>query len=102
MNAIEISTFGGPEVLTVVDRPSPQPAAGEVLIQVAAAGVNRPDLMQRAGHYPPPSGTTDIPGLEVAGRIASIGASDASGPPHSASGREWRVGDAVVALVAGG
>lgn len=74
------------------------PGAGEVLIEVAAAGVNRPDLMQREGRYPPPPGTTDIPGLEVSGRIVGIGA-DA---PQSASGRTWKVGDEVCALLAGG
>jgi putative PIG3 family NAD(P)H quinone oxidoreductase len=78
------------------------PAPGEVLIAVVAAGVNRPDLMQRQGHYPPPSGITDIPGLEVAGHIVACGPPDDGGPPQSASGRVWRVGDAVAALVAGG
>jgi putative PIG3 family NAD(P)H quinone oxidoreductase len=73
-----------------------------VLIDVVAAGVNRPDLMQRQGHYPPPKGTTDIPGLEVAGRIAALGPSAAGSPPASARGRTWRVGDEVCALVAGG
>ena len=60
MRAIEISSFGGPDVLRLVDRPDPQPAAGEVLIRVDAAGVNRPDLMQRQGHYPPPKGASVI------------------------------------------
>jgi NADPH2:quinone reductase len=102
MRAVEISEPGGPEVLRIVERPEPSPGPGEVLIEVVAAGVNRPDLMQREGRYPPPKGTTDIPGLEVAGRIAAIGPSDDTGSPHSASGRAWAVGDEVCALVAGG
>lgn len=92
MVCIEISSPGSPDVLRPVDRPDPLPAAGEVLIRVAAAGINRPDVMQRLGHYPPPPGASDIPGLEVAGVIES------TGPRVS----EWRVGDAVCALVAGG
>jgi NADPH2:quinone reductase len=102
MKAIEISEFGGPDVLRLVERPEPVPAPGEVLIEVAAAGVNRPDLMQREGKYPPPKGTTDIPGLEVAGRVVGIGAADETGPPRSATGRAWAIGDEVCALVAGG
>jgi putative PIG3 family NAD(P)H quinone oxidoreductase len=102
MRAVEISEPGGPQVLRVVERPEPSPGPGEVLIDVVAAGVNRPDLMQREGRYPPPKGTTDIPGLEVAGRIAAIGSPDDTGAPHSASGRAWTVGDEVCALVAGG
>jgi NADPH2:quinone reductase len=102
MRAVEISEPGGPHVLRVVDRPEPSPGPGEVLIEVVAAGVNRPDLMQREGRYPPPKGTTDIPGLEVAGRIAVIGPPDDAGAPHSASGRPWAIGDEVCALVAGG
>ena len=98
MKAIEISRPGGPEVLTLVDRPEPVPGANEVLIKVAAAGVNRPDLMQRQGHYPPPKGASDLPGLEVAGTIAALG----SGQPRSASGRAWKVGDKVCALLSGG
>jgi putative PIG3 family NAD(P)H quinone oxidoreductase len=78
------------------------PAAGEVLIDVVAAGVNRPDLLQRLGQYPPPKGVTDIPGLEVAGRIIALGSPDAGHAARSASGREWHVGDEVCALVAGG
>src|SRR6185503_7750496 len=89
---VEISSPGNPEVLRPVERPDPVPAAGEVLIRVAAAGINRPDVMQRQGHYPPPPGASDIPGLEVAGVIESVGAQVS----------EWRVGDAVCALVAGG
>jgi NADPH:quinone reductase len=79
-------------VLVETERPQPTPAAGEVLVQVAAAGVNRPDVMQRMGHYPPPSGITDIPGLEIAGVIDQLGAGV----------HDWRVGDRVCALLAGG
>jgi putative PIG3 family NAD(P)H quinone oxidoreductase len=92
MIAIEIRTPGGPEVLVAVERPTPVPADGEVLIKVAAAGVNRPDVFQRLGRYPPPPGASDIPGLEVAGTIEQLGAQV----------RDWRVGDEVCALVAGG
>ena len=92
MRAIEISQPGEPDVLVIVERPTPSPAAGEVLIKVAAAGVNRPDIFQRRGHYPPPPGASDIPGLEVSGVIESLGA-DAG---------DWRVGDLVCALVTGG
>ncbi len=102
MRAIEISTPGPPEVLRLVNRPSPSPGPGEVLVNVFAAGVNRPDLMQRKGHYPPPAGVTDIPGLEIAGRIAALGPASPDGPPRSASGHAWKVGDDVCALVAGG
>jgi putative PIG3 family NAD(P)H quinone oxidoreductase len=90
--AIEISRFGGPEVLVPAERPRPAPQAGEVLIGVAAAGVNRPDSAQRRGVYPPPPGASDIPGLEVAGTIEETG-------PDAG---DWRVGDRVCALVAGG
>ncbi len=89
-------------MLTLVERPDPVPAPGEVLIEVAAAGVNRPDLMQREGKYPAPKGASDLPGLEVAGRIIELGAADASGPPHAASGQPWATGDVVCALVSGG
>jgi putative PIG3 family NAD(P)H quinone oxidoreductase len=92
MVAIEISTPGGPEVLVPVERPTPIAAAGEVLVKVAAAGVNRPDVLQRQGRYPPPPGITDIPGLEVAGIIEAVGPGVDS----------WRVGDRVCALVSGG
>jgi len=92
MIAVEITKPGGPEVLVAAERPRPTPSGGEVLIKVAAAGVNRPDVMQRMGHYPPPPGITDIPGLEVAGVIEQIG--------DGVTG--WRVGDRVCALVAGG
>src|SRR6266567_2421127 len=73
MRAIEISKPGPPEVLTAVERPTPTPGAGEVLIKVAAAGVNRPDVLQRRGRYPPPPGASDIPGLEIAGRVEAVG-----------------------------
>jgi len=73
MKAIEIATPGGPEVLTPAERPVPQPAKGEVLIRVAAAGVNGPDLMQRKGLYPAPAGASDLPGLEVSGEIVALG-----------------------------
>ena len=92
MTVIEISQPGGPEVLKPTERPMVQPAAGEVLIKVHAAGVNRPDVLQRAGMYPPPPGAPDTPGLEVAGEIAAIGAGV----------QRWKLGDKVCALVAGG
>jgi putative PIG3 family NAD(P)H quinone oxidoreductase len=92
MLAIEISAPGGPDVLKPVDRPEPVPGRGEVLIRVAAAGVNRPDVMQRRGLYPPPPGASDLPGLEVSGTIASVGEGVT----------EWRAGDRVCALVSGG
>lgn len=92
MIAIAIREPGGPDVLVPVERPVPQPATSEILIQVAAAGVNRPDIMQRQGRYSPPPGVSDIPGLEVAGTVAAVGA-DVSG---------WSVGDRVCALLAGG
>jgi NADPH2:quinone reductase len=92
MIAIEISTPGGPEVLTAVSRPIPQPGMGEVLIQVAAAGINRPDLLQRQGFYPAPPGASDLPGLEIAGRVVAQG--------FGAHG--FAIGDEVCALVSGG
>ena len=92
MIAIEIREPGGPDVLVPVERQTPVPAAGEVLIKVAAAGVNRPDVFQRLGRYPPPPGVTDIPGLEVSGIITEVAGGAGS----------FRVGDAVCALVAGG
>lgn len=92
MTAIGFETPGGPDVLVPMERPVPAAAAGEVLIRVEAAGVNRPDVIQRMGHYPPPPGVTDIPGLEVAGTVVSIGA-DVSGIAK---------GDKVCALVPGG
>jgi len=102
MQCIEIARPGGPEVLRLTERADPAPGPGEVLIRVAAAGVNRPDVMQRRGMYPPPPGASDIPGLEVAGHIVACGPPDDEGPPRSANGRVWRVGDAVCALLAGG
>jgi NADPH2:quinone reductase len=95
MLAIEISRFGGPEVLVPADRPRPVPQAGQVLIKVAAAGINRPDVLQRRGGYAPPPGASDIPGLEVAGTIVEVG-------PGGAGATNWRVGDETCALVAGG
>jgi NADPH2:quinone reductase len=92
MRAIEITAPGGPEVLRVTQRPVPVPAFNEVLIEVAAAGVNRPDVLQRKGGYPPPPGASDIPGLEVAGTIVVTGAGV----------NERRSGDRVCALVTGG
>jgi putative PIG3 family NAD(P)H quinone oxidoreductase len=92
MRAIEIAQPGGPEVLRLAQRPVPVPGPAEVLVRVAAAGVNRPDLMQRQGRYPPPPGASDIPGLELAGTLESLG--------EAADG--WAVGDAVCALVSGG
>jgi putative PIG3 family NAD(P)H quinone oxidoreductase len=89
---IEIAGFGGPEVLVPVQRPDPVPGADDVLIRVAAAGVNRPDVIQRAGSYAPPPGASDIPGLEVAGRIVEVGANVSA----------FQVGDEVCALLAGG
>ena len=92
MTCVEIAAPGGPEVLRLGERPTPAPAPGEVLIAVAAAGVNHADLLQRRGRYPPPPGVSDVPGLEVAGTVAAVGA-----------GVEGvRPGDAVCALLAGG
>ena len=102
MHAIAISSFGSPDVLHLVERPDPQPGPGEVLIKVAAAGVNRPDLMQRQGHYPPPKGASDLPGLRSRGHIVALGTADDGGGPRSGNGRLWRVGDRVCALVSGG
>ena len=73
MTAIEITTPGGPDVLKPLTMPTPAPGAGEVLIKVAAAGVNRPDVLQRIGAYPPPPGASEIPGLEVAGEVVALG-----------------------------
>jgi putative PIG3 family NAD(P)H quinone oxidoreductase len=92
MTVVEITQPGEPEVLRPARREVPTPGAGEVLIAVAGAGVNRPDVMQRRGKYPPPPGASDLPGLEVAGTIAAVG-------PEVA---RWQVGDTVCALVAGG
>ena len=95
MRAVEITSFGGPDVLRLGDRPVPQPGAGELLIRVAASGINRPDVLQRLGHYAPPPGTSDLPGLEVAGVVES-------GDETAMAEAGIRVGDRVCALVAGG
>ena len=92
MKCIEISSFGGPDVLKLTERPRPSPRPGEVLIEVRAAGVNRPDVLQRKGAYPPPPGASDIPGLEVAGTVVALG----EGTAH------WSLGDRVCALIPGG
>src|SRR5262249_3370772 len=92
ITAIEITEPGKPDALKPVSRPMPLPGMGEVLLEVNAAGVNRPDLQQREGNYEPPPGASDIPGLEVAGKIVQVGL----GVPH------LEVGDEVCALVAGG
>ncbi|TAK90918.1 MAG: NAD(P)H-quinone oxidoreductase [Burkholderiaceae bacterium] len=92
MRAIEITSFGGPEVLQVCERPVPVPQAGEVLIKVAAAGVNRPDVLQRLGKYPVPPGASDLPGLEVAGEIVAGDVADSG----------FHLGDKVCALAPGG
>ncbi len=92
MRAIEIVRPGGPEVLVPCDRPVPVPSAGEIVIRVAWAGVNRPDVSQRVGRYAPPPGASDLPGLEAAGHVAAIG------PGVT----RWREGDAVCALLPGG
>ncbi len=92
MTVVEITESGGPEVLKPAERPVPVPADGEVLIKVVAAGVNRPDVLQRLGGYPPPPGASDIPGLEIAGTVVALG-DNADGIP---------IGDNVCALVTGG
>jgi putative PIG3 family NAD(P)H quinone oxidoreductase len=92
MTAIAIRAPGGPEMLVPEQRPMPEPGVGEVLVRVAAAGVNRPDVIQRQGFYPPPKGATDIPGLEIAGEVVSLGA----------EAKRWKIGDKVMALVVGG
>lgn len=92
MVAIEITQPGGPEVLVPVNRPTPMPAAGEILVKVTAAGVNRPDVMQRRGQYAPPPGASDIPGLEIAGVVVAV-AADVS---------RFKIGDKVCGLIAGG
>lgn len=95
MQAIEISAFGAPEVLRVCERAQPVPGVGEVLIRVAASGVNRPDVLQRKGHYPAPPGASDLPGLEVAGVIES-------GDVQAMAAHGLQPGDRVCALLAGG
>jgi NADPH2:quinone reductase len=95
MKAIEISQYGAPEVLRLGERPDPVPGTGEVLIRVAASGVNRPDVLQRTGNYPVPPGASDIPGLEVAGTILG-------GDAQAMAQAGFKLGDRVCALVAGG
>lgn len=95
MHAVEITSFGAPGVLRLGQRPVPAPGAGELLIRVAASGINRPDVLQRMGHYAPPPGTSDLPGLEVAGVVES-------GDPAAMAAAGLQVGDRVCALVAGG
>jgi NADPH2:quinone reductase len=92
MTAIVIRSPGGPEMLVPQERPVPPPGEHEVLVQVAAAGVNRPDVMQRKGLYPPPPGATDIPGLEIAGEVVALGTKI----------ERWKIGDQVMGLVVGG
>lgn len=92
MKAIQITEPGGPDVLAWTDVPDPVPGAGEVLIEVAASAVNRADLLQRAGFYPPPPGASEFPGLECSGRIAAVGDGVS----------DWNIGDEVCALLAGG
>ncbi|SEA53481.1 NAD(P)H-quinone oxidoreductase [Paraburkholderia sartisoli] len=96
MKAVEITEFGAPDVLKLAERPMPEPKAGEVLIKVAASGINRPDVFQRKGAYAPPQGASDLPGLEVAGEIVG-GALDAQHNPFG-----LKKGDRVCALLAGG
>jgi putative PIG3 family NAD(P)H quinone oxidoreductase len=92
MTAMAIPTPGGPEALVPETRPVPVPRKGEILVRVAAAGVNRPDVMQRKGYYPPPPGAPDIPGLEISGEVVALG----EGVTH------WALGDKLCALVSGG
>jgi NADPH:quinone reductase len=93
MRAIDITSSGGPEVLQLATRPVPRPGHGEVLIRTVAAGINRADLLQRQGHYPPPPGASPILGMEVSGHIAALGPGVSS---------RWQAGDAACALLAGG
>ena len=95
MRAVQISRFGAPEVLQATERPDPVPGPGELLIAVQASGVNRPDVLQRKGHYPMPPGVSDLPGLEVAGTVAG-------GAPADLAAAGFKVGDPVCALLAGG
>jgi NADPH2:quinone reductase len=92
MTAIAITSPGGPDVLMPQEIAVPQPGAGEILVKVVAAGVNRPDVVQRKGFYPPPKGAPDTPGLEIAGEVVALGAGVT----------RWKTGDAVMALVVGG
>jgi NADPH2:quinone reductase len=93
MRVIDVATPGGPEALRIATMPIPKPGTGEVLIQTVAAGINRADLLQRQGHYPPPPGASPILGMEVSGHIAELG---------PATSPRWRVGDGVCALLGGG
>src|SRR4051812_17143806 len=95
MKAIEITTYGAPEVLQLAERPDPVAGAGELLLRVRASGVNRPDMLQRTGNYPVPPGASDIPGLEVAGVIEA-------GDAEELRAAGLNIGDRVCALVAGG
>lgn len=97
MKAIEITEFGAPDVLKLTERPQPEPKRGEVLIKVAASGVNRPDVFQRKGAYAPPHGASDLPGLEVAGEIVGGDLADSAANPFG-----LKLGDRVCALLAGG
>jgi putative PIG3 family NAD(P)H quinone oxidoreductase len=92
MTSIAIRAPGGPDMLAPQQQAVPAPGEGEILVKVAAAGVNRPDVLQRQGHYPPPKGATEIPGLEIAGEVAQVGAGVT----------RWNTGDKVMALVVGG
>ena len=92
MTCIAIREPGGPDVLVASEQPLPSPGEGEILVKVIAAGVNRPDVMQRQGHYPPPKGATEIPGLEIAGEVVELGRGT----------KRWKQGDKVMALVVGG
>ncbi|MFS0704688.1 NAD(P)H-quinone oxidoreductase [Cellulomonas sp. 179-A 9B4 NHS] len=105
MRAVVVTRPGGPEVLQVRDVPEPSPAPGELLVEVAAAGVNRADLLQREGRYPPPPGAPAWPGLEVSGVVTGFAAPAGAAPgsaPVDPAGVPWRVGDRVAALLAGG
>src|SRR5688572_17922884 len=95
MRAVEITQPGGPEVLRPAERPTPVARENEILVKVAAAGVNRPDVLQRMGHYPVPPGASDLPGLEVAGEIVA-------GDEAAIAEAGFKIGDRVCALVAGG
>src|SRR5215510_9348022 len=92
MRVVEIAAPGGPEQLRLASRPTPRPGKGEVVVKGAAAGVNRPDVLQRMGLYPPPPGASDIPGLEISGTVTAV----------DGAVKRWKVGDRVTALVAGG
>ena len=92
MTCIEITKYGGPDVLVPATRPVPLPRAGEILIKVAATAVNRPDIAQRMGNYAPPPGASDLPGLEASGTVAALG--------DGVTG--WKLGDAICALTPGG